>query len=83
LNRLKHPSDERALFDEQALFLEVVHSQYGWGRFDAKLGDAAGPGRLRPAPSLKGRFIALPIHERHLRTSETVGNFRAAFVNCR
>jgi hypothetical protein len=51
--------------------------QYGWGRFDARLGDVTGSGELRIAPSMRGAVRSLRIYDRYLRTSEAVGNFRA------
>jgi len=51
--------------------------QYGWGRFDAKLGDVNGSGELRLAPSFRGKILRLRIYDRMLRTSEAVANHQA------
>ena len=52
-------------------------SIYGWGRFGPELDDANGSGRLRIAPSLKGRLDGFRLYRRFLRTSEAVANYRA------
>ncbi|MHC5055595.1 MAG: LamG-like jellyroll fold domain-containing protein [Planctomycetota bacterium] len=57
-----------------------AHRQYGWGRFDAKLGDVTGSPELRVAPSMRGEVRSLRIYDRYLRTSEAVANFRAGGV---
>ncbi|MHC4248451.1 MAG: LamG-like jellyroll fold domain-containing protein [Planctomycetota bacterium] len=57
------------------------HRQYGWRRFDAKLGDVTGSPELRVAPSMRGAVRSLRIYDRHLRTSEAVANFRAGRVS--
>ena len=61
--------------------------QFGWGRFgeyDAKtgncirmLGDVNGKAKLKIAPSMKGELKSLRIYDRHLLTSEAVGNYNA------
>jgi hypothetical protein len=53
------------------------HRQYGWGRFDAELGDVSGSGRLRLAPSMKGRLHGLRLYDRYLRTSEAIASYHA------
>ncbi|HUT23587.1 MAG TPA: exo-alpha-sialidase [Sumerlaeia bacterium] len=51
--------------------------QYGWGRFEAGIGDVTGAKKVRLAPSLCGALRSLRIYDRYLRTSEAVGNFGA------
>ncbi len=51
--------------------------QYGWSRFPASLGDVNGNHDISLGLSLHGRLGGLRIYNRHLRTSEAVGNFRA------
>jgi len=51
--------------------------QFGWGRFSPNLREANGSKTLRIGPNLKGEIKALRIHDRYLRTSEAVGNYRA------
>ena len=51
--------------------------QFGWGRFDDKLGDISGGATLRIAPSFAGRILNLRIYDRYLRTSEAVSNHQA------
>ncbi len=50
--------------------------QYGWGRFDPGFTSPSG-GPLRLAPELKGALKQIRVYNRHLRTSEAVGNFQA------
>ena len=52
-------------------------STYGWGRFSPELDDISGSGKLRVAPTLKGRIECLRVYGRYLRTSEAVANYRA------
>ncbi len=49
--------------------------QFGWGRFDAKIGGVNGSDTLRLSPSFAGEILSLRIYNRLLRTSEAVGNF--------
>ena len=51
--------------------------QFGWGCFNKDLSDINGAERVQVAPTLSGRLTVLRIYDRYLRTSETVGNFRA------
>ena len=51
--------------------------QYGWGRWQGRLGDVTGSGKLRLGPSLKGELKRLRIYDRYLRTSEVVAHFHA------
>jgi len=51
--------------------------QYGWGRFDAKVGEVTGSGRLKLAPSFGGKILRLRVYDRMLRTSEAVSNHQA------
>jgi hypothetical protein len=54
--------------------------QFGWGRFSPTLRSCMPDGKkpvLRIAPSMAGTIHTLRIYNRHLRTSEAVGNFRA------
>ncbi|HOD82854.1 MAG: hypothetical protein BWX88_04433 [Planctomycetes bacterium ADurb.Bin126] len=51
--------------------------QYGWGRFDAKVGEVTGSGRLQLAPSFGGKILHLRVYDRMLRTSEAVSNHQA------
>ena len=48
--------------------------QYGWGRFDPKIGDVNGSDKLRLSPSFTGEILGLRIYDRVLRTSEAVSN---------
>jgi hypothetical protein len=50
--------------------------QFGWGRFDRKIG-AVGGGKLTLPTGAGADIIRLRIYNRYLRTSEAVGNFRA------
>ena len=49
----------------------------GWTRYKTDLGDVAGSGRLKIAPSLKGELKLLRLYRRTLRTSEAVAHFHA------
>ena len=51
--------------------------QFGWGRFSPLLRHANGGSTLRIAPEMQGEVRVLRIHDRYLRTSEVIGNFRA------
>jgi hypothetical protein len=51
--------------------------QFGWGRFSPHLRDVNGAPELRIDPSRQGAVRALRIHDRYLRTSEAVANYRA------
>ena len=51
--------------------------QYGWGRFDPKVGNVNGSGTLRLAPSFTGKILNLRVYNRMLRTSEAVSNHHA------
>src|SRR5262245_29575123 len=51
--------------------------QFGWGRFKPELSDVNGSSRAVLAKSLLGELKNFRIYNRHLRTSEAVGNFRA------
>ena len=50
--------------------------QFGWGRFDRKIG-AAGGGTLKIPAGAGANITRLRIYNRYLRTSEAVANFRA------
>ncbi len=50
---------------------------YGWGRFDAAMGDVNGAAQARFAPAIFGQVKLLRIYDRYLTTSEAVGNWRA------
>ncbi len=50
---------------------------FGWGRFNASLGDINGSKQLRIAPSFKGKLGVVRLYDRYLRTSEAIGNQRA------
>lgn len=52
--------------------------QFGWGRFAPELGEVNGLPRATLATRLFGEIKALRIYDRYLRTSEAIGNFRAA-----
>jgi len=47
--------------------------QFGWGRFPRGLGDVNGA----PTASVSAKMECLRIYDRHLRTSEAIGNFNA------
>ncbi len=47
--------------------------QYGWGRYEADLGDISGTGKLRVAAAVRH----LRLYDRPLRTSEAVANYHA------
>lgn len=47
--------------------------QYGWGRYDADLGDVSGTGKYRVAASVRH----FRLYDRPLRTSEAVSNYHA------
>jgi hypothetical protein len=47
--------------------------QYGWGRYDAELGDISGTGKLRVAAAVRH----LRLYDRPLRNSEAVANYHA------
>jgi len=50
--------------------------QFGWGRFDPRIGDVSGTGGLKA--DLTGVAISsLRLYDRYLRTAEVVQNFRA------
>jgi len=51
-----------------------AHRQYGWKRFDEKLGDVNTDAPLRISPTVK----TLRIYSRALRTSEAVANYKAS-----
>jgi len=51
--------------------------QFGWGRFDADWRPAGLGGLLQIAPEFGGRIRHLRTYNRSLRTSESVGNYRA------
>ena len=51
--------------------------QYGWGRFDPKIGDINGSDTLKLLPSFRGKILKLRIYDRAIRTSEAVANHRA------
>jgi hypothetical protein len=51
---------------------------YGWGRFDPAMEDVNGS-----ASKLSGNVSGLRVYTRALRTSEAVGNWRAATVDRR
>ncbi len=51
--------------------------QYGWGRWNGRLGDLSGSGEFRIAPSMQGRIETLRVYRRYLRTSEAVAHYRA------
>jgi hypothetical protein len=54
--------------------------QFGWGRFSPNLRDVNGGKSLRIGANLTGRIDHLRIYNRHLRTSEAIGNYRAGVV---
>jgi hypothetical protein len=54
--------------------------QFGWGRFNPHFRGPAGDKTLRIGPNLRGEISALRIYNRHLRTSEAVGNYCAEGV---
>lgn len=51
--------------------------QYGWTRFDRAMGDVNGQKQTTFAPKLFGEIRRLRLYNRHLRTSEAAGNWRA------
>jgi hypothetical protein len=51
--------------------------QFGWGRFDPKVGDVNGSETLLLSPSFEGKILSLRIYDRYLRTSEAVSNHQA------
>jgi len=51
--------------------------QFGWGRFDPKLGDVNGSDKLRLSPSFTGEIRSLRVYDCYLRTSEAVANYQA------
>ncbi|MDY0357844.1 MAG: exo-alpha-sialidase [Sedimentisphaerales bacterium] len=51
--------------------------QFGWGRFDVDWRPAGLGGLLQIAPEFGGRIRHLRTYNRSLRTSESVGNYRA------
>lgn len=51
--------------------------QYGWGRIPRGLSDVTGSGEVALGPTRHGRLRSLRLYDRHLRTSEAVGNWRA------
>ena len=53
--------------------------QFGWGRFDPKIGDVSGTGSIKT--DLAGvNLHGLRIYERYLRSAEVVQNYRAIRV---
>ena len=54
------------------------HRVRGWTRFDVALGDVNGSKELRVAPSHDGKVHLVRVYNRAIRTSEAVGNYRAA-----
>lgn len=52
--------------------------EYGWSRFDSKLGDINGAKESALAPSLLGELRHLRIYDRALRMFEAVANFHAS-----
>src|SRR5262249_47275905 len=50
---------------------------HGWARWEGKLGDVTGRGKLRLAPSLRGEVRRLRVYDRPLRTYEAVAHYRA------
>ena len=53
------------------------HRQYGWGRFDPKMGSVTGAKKVKIGPSFQGTCGSVRIYDRALRTSEAVSNFHA------
>jgi hypothetical protein len=51
--------------------------QFGWGRYDPMLDDVNGLQRVAVAPRIFGEVKSFRIYDRYLRTSESVGNYRA------
>jgi hypothetical protein len=51
--------------------------QYGWGRYNAAIGDVNGKASAVLAPKIVGDLKSFRIYGRYLRTSELVGNFRS------
>ena len=54
------------------------HRHQGWTRFDVALGDVNGKGSLRIAPDFDAKVHLARVYDRAIRTSEAVGNYRAA-----
>lgn len=52
--------------------------QFGFGRFNPTMKDISGGKNLQLAPQLQGELKHVRVYTRALRTSEAVGNFRAA-----
>jgi hypothetical protein len=52
--------------------------EFGWGRFSPELRDVNGAAAIKLAPVLYGQLGGFRIYDRYLRTSEAVGNARAA-----
>lgn len=52
--------------------------QFGWSRFHPALMHPNGADEARLAPGLHGSLLGLRLYDRHLLTSEGVGNWRAA-----
>jgi len=50
---------------------------FGWERYSGPLGNIAGSGELRLAPSLDGKLKTLRLYDRYLRTSDAITNFHA------
>ncbi|MDP6634964.1 MAG: exo-alpha-sialidase [Phycisphaerae bacterium] len=50
--------------------------QFGWGRFDRRIGSVGG-GRIKLPPDTGVEIVRLRVYDRYLRTSEAVANFRA------
>ena len=53
------------------------HRQYGWGRFDPKMGNVTGAKRMKMGTSFRGTLGSLRIYDRSLRTSEAIANYHA------
>lgn len=51
--------------------------QFGWGRFDAKLGGIASNARIKAIDSGNGAITSLRVYGRYITTSEAVGNYNA------
>jgi hypothetical protein len=50
---------------------------FGWGRYSGPIGNVAGSGELRLAPSLDGKLKTLRLYDRYLRMSDAIANFNA------
>ncbi len=51
--------------------------QFGWGRFDRKIGSVGG-GKIRFGSDSGVKLVRLRIYDRYLRTSEAIANFHAS-----